>query len=122
MNSQKAIGKNAKIIPANIPNLFEDFVYLVAEDPGAEPVIDISNDIAQYVKKYTNNYALIEERGEAIEDAVLKAEKEEKPTIILLTGKGRETRQKYGNEYLPCISDVEYTEKFLKEYDERHKN
>ena len=105
-----------------IAGQYSDFVYLVAEDPGAEPVIDISNDIAQYVKKYTNNYALIEERGEAIEDAVLKAEKEEKPTIILLTGKGRETRQKYGNEYLPCISDVEYTEKFLKEYDERHKN
>ena len=99
-----------------------DFVYLVAEDPGAEPVIDISNDIAQYVKKYTNNYALIEERGEAIEDAVLKAEKEEKPTIILLTGKGRETRQKYGTEYLPCISDVEYTEKYLAAYDKRHEN
>ena len=92
----------------------------MAEDPGAEPVIDISNDIAQYVKQYTSNYALIEERGEAIEDAVLKAEKEEKPTIILLTGKGRETRQKYGTEYLPCISDVEYTEKFLAEYDARH--
>lgn len=99
-----------------------DFVYLVAEDPGAEPVIDISNDIAQYVKKYTKNYALIEERGEAILDAVLKAEKEEKPTIILLTGKGRETRQKYGTEYLPCISDVEYTEKYLSEYDKRHNN
>lgn len=97
-----------------------DFVYIVAEDPGAEPVIDISNDIAQYVKQYTSNYALIEERGEAIEDAVLKAEKEDKPTIILLTGKGRETRQKYGTEYLPCISDVEYTEKFLAEYDARH--
>ena len=105
-----------------IAGQYSDFVYLVAEDPGAEPVIDISNDIAQYVKKYTHNYALIEERGEAIEDAVLKAEKEEKPTIILLTGKGRETRQKYGNEYLPCISDVEYTEKYLREYDERHSN
>lgn len=105
-----------------VAGMYSDFVYLVAEDPGAEPVIDISNDIANYVRKYTNNYALIEERGEAIEDAVLKAEKEEKETIILLTGKGRETRQKYGTEYLPCISDVEYTEKFLKEYDERHKS
>ena len=64
-----------------IAGQYSDFVYLVAEDPGAEPVIDISNDIAQYVKKYTNNYALIEERGEAIEDAVLKAEKEEKKDV-----------------------------------------
>lgn len=105
-----------------VAGMYSDFVYLVAEDPGAEPVIDISNDIAEYVKKYTKNYALIEERGEAILDAVLKAEKEDKPTIILLTGKGRETRQKYGSEYLPCISDVEYTEKYLKEYDKRHEN
>lgn len=105
-----------------VAGMYSDFVYLVAEDPGAEPVIDISNDIAQYVKKYTENYTLIEERGEAIEDAVLKAEKEEKPTIVLLTGKGRETRQKYGTEYLPCISDVEYTEKYLSEYDKRHEN
>ena len=99
-----------------------DFIYLVAEDPGAEPVSAISNDIAQYVKKYTNNYALIEERGDAILDAVLEAEQAEVPTIILLTGKGRETRQKYGSEYLPCISDVEYTEKYLREYDKRHEN
>lgn len=105
-----------------VAGMYSDFVYLVAEDPGAEPVIDISNDIARYVKKYTNNYALIEERGDAILDAVLKAEKEEKETIILLTGKGRETRQKYGTEYLPCISDVEYTEKYLSEYDKRHEN
>lgn len=105
-----------------VAGMYSDFVYLVAEDPGAEPVIDISNDIAQYVKKYTNNYALIEERGEAILDAVLKAEKEDRETIILLTGKGRETRQKYGTEYLPCISDVEYTEKYLSEYDKRHEN
>lgn len=105
-----------------VAGMYSDYVYLVAEDPGAEPVIDISNDIAQYVKKYTSNYALIEERGEAILDAVLKAEKETKPTIILLTGKGRETRQKYGTEYLPCVSDVEYTEKYLAEYDSRHSN
>ena len=103
-----------------IAGKYSDFVYLVAEDPGAEPVIDISTEIAKYVKEYTNNYALIEDRGEALEDAILKAEKEENPTIILFTGKGRETRQKYGNEYLPCMSDVEFTEKFLGEYDKRH--
>ena len=104
-----------------IAGKYSDFVYLVAEDPGAEPVIDISTDIAEYVKKYTTNYSLIEERGEAIKEAVEQAEKADKPTIILLTGKGRETRQKYGTEYLPCISDVEYTEMYLKEYDERNK-
>ena len=32
-----------------------------------------SERIAKYVKEYTNNYALIEDRGEALEDAILKA-------------------------------------------------
>lgn len=41
-------------------------------------------------------------------------------SIVLITGKGNETRQKRGIEYIPCPSDVEYTLKFLKEYDVDH--
>jgi UDP-N-acetylmuramoyl-L-alanyl-D-glutamate--2,6-diaminopimelate ligase len=41
-------------------------------------------------------------------------------TILLITGKGNETRQKYGTEYLDCPSDVEYTKKYLAEYDAAH--
>ena len=39
---------------------------------------------------------------------------------LLITGKGNETRQKYGSEYLDCPSDVEYTKKYLAEYDASH--
>ena len=42
---------------------------------------------------------------------------EEAPSLVLITGKGNETRQKRGTSYIPCPSDVEYTKKFLKEYD-----
>lgn len=91
-------------------------VYLCAEDPGYEPVEDISKDIAQYVEAQNCPCVMIEDRGEAIKDAIDTAEGK---TILLITGKGGETRQKYGSEYLDCPSDVEYVLKYLAEYDNK---
>ena len=71
-----------------------DKVYLTAEDPGMETVYDISKDIARYVEEYNKNYEIIEDRGEAIKAAINKAGNDEAETIILITGKGNETRQK----------------------------
>ena len=61
---------------------------------------------------------IIPNRGEAIRQAVLESEK---PTVLLLTGKGRETRQKRGTEYIDTPTDVEYVQAFLQEYDLRHR-
>lgn len=91
-------------------------VYLTAEDPGYEPVEDISKDIAQYVEAQNCPYEMIEDRGEAIRSAVESAEGK---TLLLITGKGKETRQKYGSEYVDCPSDVDYVKKYLAEYDKR---
>lgn len=96
-----------------------DKIYLVAEDPGYEPVSDISNEIAKYVSKYMTNYKMIEDRGEAIKEAIDYADKNYDESILLITGKGNETRQKYGSEYLPCKSDVEYVKMYLTEYDKK---
>lgn len=71
-----------------------DKVYLTAEDPGMETVYDISKDIAQYVEEYHKNYEIIEDRGEAIKAAIKTAVNNKGETIILITGKGNETRQK----------------------------
>lgn len=100
-----------------IAGMYSKKVYLVAEDPGAEPVEQISRDIAQYVEAQHCPYEMIEERGEAIHKAIMEAKGK---TILLITGKGNETRQKYGTEYLDCPSDVEYTKKYLAEYDAAH--
>ena len=91
-------------------------VYLTAEDPGYEPVEDISKDIAQYVEAQNCPYEMIEDRGEAIRSAIESAEGK---TLLLITGKGKETRQKYGSEYVDCPSDVDYVKKYLAEYDQR---
>ena len=88
-------------------------VYICAEDPGDEPVIEISTEIASYVSKGNCPYELIEDRGEAIKKAIDDAKASNHKTIILITGKGNETRQKYGHEYLDCPSDVEYVKRYL---------
>ena len=80
-------------------------VYLVAEDPGKEPVQQISEDIAQYVAQKNCPYEIIEDRGVAIHKAIMECKR---PTVLLITGKGNETRQKYGTIYADCRTDVEY--------------
>lgn len=92
-------------------------VYLAAEDPGYEPVEEISRDIAEYVEAQGCPYEMIEDRGEAIKKAI---ESVENPSILLITGKGNETRQKYGCEYVDCPSDTDYVKKYLGEYNKTH--
>ncbi len=89
-----------------------DKVYLTAEDPGPEDTRVISEDIAQYVRQYNDNCVLIDDREEAVKESILSSEP---GTVILITGKGNETRQKYGKEYVPVMSDVELTKKYLAE-------
>ena len=93
---------------------YSDFVYITEEDHGEEPLIDICEDIAVHVKAQGCAYEIEPDRGEAIKKAIFTSDRD---SIILITGKGNETRQKRGIEYIPCPSDVEYTKKFLKEFD-----
>ena len=101
-----------------IAGQYAKMVYIAAEDPGAEPVEQISGEIAKYVEAQGCPYEMIEDRGEAIKASI---EYVKKPSVILITGKGNETRQKYGSEYLDCPSDVEYVKKYIAEYNERNK-
>ena len=75
---------------------------------------EISKDIAQYVACPVE---MIEDRGEAIRAAIAATDE---PTILLITGKGDETRQKYGRTYVDCPSDIELTKAALAEYDATH--
>ncbi len=93
---------------------YSDMVYITEEDPGEEPLIDICNEIAGFVKSAGGNYEIETNRGEAIKKAVFTSDRD---SVILITGKGNETRQKRGTEYINCSSDVEYTKKYLKEFD-----
>lgn len=100
-----------------ISGRYSDLVIVTEEDAGEEPVLDICRDIAQWIEKEDCDYSIEPDRGEAIRQAIMGCET---PSILLITGKGAETRQKRGTEYIDCPSDVEYTQTFLKEYDVKH--
>lgn len=87
-------------------------VFITEEDAGEEPLSQISLEIAEHVKKYPCSCEIIDDRGLAIRKALEQADEN---TVVLLTGKGRETRQKRGRLYVDTPSDVEYVEAFLKE-------
>lgn len=92
-----------------------DLVILTEEDAGEEDPEAISREIAQYVKCpciIENN------RGEAIRQAILGCGRT--PSVLLITGKGAETRQKRGTAYIDVPSDVDYVHAFLQEYDAVH--
>ncbi len=95
-----------------LAGLHSDRIFLTAEDPGPENPRDISEDIAQYVRRNNQNVEIIDDREEAIKRSILTSES---GTVILITGKGNETRQKYGKEYIPVPSDVELAKKYLGE-------
>lgn len=93
---------------------YSDKTFITEEDAGEEPLINICRDIAENVKAAGGAYEIIEDRGEAIKQAIFEGNGKK---LVLVTGKGNETRQKRGTEYVPCMTDVEYTLKYLKEYD-----
>lgn len=96
---------------------YSDLVMLTEEDSGEEDTISICEEIAAHVAGQGCPYRIEPNRGEAIRQAVLDCDR---PSVLLITGKGAETRQKRGLEYIDTPSDVEYAKAFLREYDVRH--
>ena len=94
-----------------------DLVVLTEEDSGEEDTLSICREIASYVEAQGCDYSIEPNRGEAIRQAVLGCWE---PSVLLITGKGAETRQKRGTEYIDTPSDVDYVQSFLQEYDVRH--
>ena len=96
---------------------YSDLVVLTEEDSGEEDTLTICREIAGHVAAQGCEYSIEPNRGEAIRQAVLGCRR---PTVLLITGKGAETRQKRGREYIDTPSDVDYVQSFLREYDVCH--
>ena len=77
--------------------------------------VDICKEIAEYVAKEHGNYKIIEDRGEAIKEAIL----DNPNSVVLITGKGNETRQKIGKKFMPCLTDTQYALEALEEYNKK---
>ena len=100
-----------------ISGQYADMSYLTEEDAGEEPVHSISEEIATHIESVGGKYKIIDDRGEAIRTAIFEFGKN---SVILITGKGNETRQKRGTLYIDTPTDVEYAVSALKEFDEKN--
>lgn len=106
---KKALARRSEL--SEIAGRYSSKIYITEEDAGEEDVMAICREIAFYVKKTGCPYEIEPDREEAIRKALEEADEN---TVILLTGKGRETRQKRGTEYIDCPSDVDIVQKYLK--------
>ena len=97
---------------------YSDLVVLTEEDSGEEDTLSICREIAGHVAAQGCDYSIEPNRGEAIRQAILGCGGV--PSVLLITGKGAETRQKRGALYVDTPSDVDYVHSFLQEYDVRH--
>ena len=93
---------------------YADHTIITEEDSGEEPFDSIAADLEKNLIETGGSYEIVEDREEAVRRAILEHGEN---AVILLTGKGRETRMKRGTLYIDTPSDVDYTEKFLAEYD-----
>ena len=107
----KAIRRRKEL--GEIAGRYADMCYLTEEDPGEEDVHSISEEIAVHVAEAGGRYVIIDDREEAIKKAIDDAKNQK--TVILVTAKGRETRQKRGLEYIDVESDVDIVKRVLKE-------
>lgn len=85
-------------------------IYVTEEDYGEEDLDSINAEIAANVKAQGCAVEIVSDREECIKTAIETAEP---GTVILLTGKGRETRQKRGTRYEQVLSDVDLVKKYL---------
>lgn len=94
-----------------------DKIYLTAEDPGEEPVLNTINDIYMHAAKFGKPIERIEERN----DAIIKAlEDHDEKTVYLVLGKGAENTMKFGKDYVPYPSDIEIVTEYISSYDKNH--
>lgn len=96
---------------------YSDLVIATEDDSEGEETLDICREIAAYVEKEGCPCTIQPNRGEAIRQAILGCRE---PTVLLVAGKGDETYQKRGDEYVATPTDAEYVQSFLGEYDMVH--
>ena len=94
---------------------YADYVYLTEDEPGEEPLAQITAQIEAWV---TCPHEVDFDRGSCIRKAILE---QSGPRVVLCAGKGQENTMKRGTRYVPVPSDAEWALKYLREYDERGK-
>ncbi|MBQ1620435.1 MAG: UDP-N-acetylmuramoyl-L-alanyl-D-glutamate--2,6-diaminopimelate ligase, partial [Oscillospiraceae bacterium] len=92
---------------------YADYIFLTEDDPAEESPAEIAAQVAQYV---TCPYEINVDRGDCIRKAILEWTGKR---VVLCAGKGNETTQKRGTEYVTVPSDGQWAREYLTEYDKK---
>ncbi len=95
---------------------YADYVYITEDEPGEEPLEQITAQIAEHV---TRPYEIDFDRGNCIRKAILE---QEGRRVVICAGKGQENTMKRGTQYVPVPTDAQWAEKYLREYDGRRQD
>lgn len=94
-----------------IAEKYSDYIFITEEDHGEESLSKINSEILANIQDKAKA-EIVGDREEAVMRALKKYDEN---TVILILGKGRETRQKRGNDYICTESDVNLVKKFWEE-------
>ena len=87
------------------------YTIVTEEDYGEEDVNKICREIGEFVAAAGGEYEIITDRVEAIKKAITLMDDD---TILFLPGKGRETREKRGIQYIDTPSDADVVIEYMK--------
>lgn len=94
---------------------YADRIVITEDDPGPEDPMDICKTIAHFVEEQGNHaWQIVLDREEAIRTAVRETER---PAVVIVTGKGQETRMLRKNGAEPCEADGPMLERALADWD-----
>ena len=88
-----------------------EYSIITEEDYGEEDVDKICREIGEFVAAAGGRYEIITDRVEAIRKAITLMDDD---TILFLPGKGRETREKRGIQYIDTPSDADVVIEYMK--------
>lgn len=94
----------------NIAGKYADHVYITENNPRDESLEKICGEIAEAVKGKKAQWEIIMNRESAIRKAIEEAEEN---TVVIVTGKGRESHQIRGSHSVKTPSDVDCVEDML---------
>lgn len=97
---------------------FADRIVITEDDPGPEDPADICDTIAHFVEEQGNHaWQIVLDREEAIRTAVRETTR---PAVVIVTGKGQETRMLRKNGAEPCEADGPMLRRALDAFEQSH--
>jgi len=107
----KALNRRQEL--GTLAGQWADDIYLTEDDPGEVPVDEICDELNQYIQSTGHRPGqIVLDRTEAIHQAITNSPDD---GLVLVIGKGAETRQIRGQIHVPILSDIEVVRRYAAE-------